>query len=244
LDYYCSVSFRKICTIEQEITKQQLPSEMAIARTGIWLKDVNRYNSYIIHTASLVPSRRLFCKVQFFEFDAANRFLRSIYANEATIKNGYWIIENPMEFEDNDKVSGGRSISIETTLSFDGIGNMITNPRGISFWNIKKYGETMAKIGLSALQYNLHWFSQLSIIFQMIAMALLGAAFCVEGNDYSRGQTLKLGLVVVSAFPIYFVNNLLIAFGVNERIPIWMATLFFPIATIVTIVCSKSKSFL
>lgn len=235
LDYYCASATRKISKLEQYIYNQQNQSELTVTKSGIWFKDANSNNSYIIHAAGFSLEKKIFYNISFFEFTPDGNFCKSIKAPFATINENLWTIDKPVVYKLDNTSSNIPNISFQTSLSLEKINNMTTNPKNLSFWSIKKYAALMTKFGLSDLKYNIQWFIQLSSILQMIAMMLLSAAFCVNNCTSSKKNLIKALSLVTLAFPLYFINNLLIAFGTNGRIPIWMATLLLPTLTIATI---------
>jgi lipopolysaccharide export LptBFGC system permease protein LptF len=238
LDGLSVISVNKIKLIESNITKQkQLEEEMTVTNQGIWFRDALKTKSYIVYAKSFIELQKKLLNVKFFEFDNQNNLLKSIYSDTAEISENLWKLTNAKIIDITGIEKTKSVVEVPTTLSFKNINKMTMNPKSISFWSISKYVKVLDEVGLSSIKYKISWFARLSSIFQMIAFVLLTTVFCVNYNSRNTSRyTMKMATLLVMAFPIHFTNNVLVAFGENGSIPIWIAA--FCIPSFITIACS------
>ena len=148
--------------------------------------------------------------------------------------NGFWDIKNAKAIDLAGNEKNINDFRIPTLLSFSGISKMTTDPKSISFWSISKYISMLEKVGLSSTRYKVHFFFQLSSILQMMSLVLLASVFCIRYNNRNTRQyALKIGTVLLLAFPVHFINNILMALGSSGNISIFNSAFTMPIVTII-----------
>lgn len=237
-DTISAFSIEEIKKIERKIFQNKDNDEkITVTNTGLWFKDIRENNmSFIIHAKSFGSSSNNLTNISFFEFDKNLNFKRSIYAKKATIVNKNWIIENSTSVDTSGVAIDSVKLQIPTNLSLQSINRMTTNPRSISFWKLSKYVSMLEKVGLSTIRYRMQWYIQISSIIQMIALIMLASIFCIAYNPRdTKIYALKVAIVLTIAFPIHFINNVFIAFGINETINIFVSTFVIPIFSIITL---------
>lgn len=235
-DNLSAFSSKQIKKIESKIFNKNNDNKddnenLVVTNSGLWLRDTNSKNNYIIYAKSFKLSSNTLENVRFFEFDKENNLKNSIYSKKAIISNHKeWIIENPVIINFEGSSESKNKIFIETSLSIKNIDRMTLNPKSMSFWDITKYIKTLDQIGLSTIRYKMQWFSQISSILQMIALLLLSTLFCLNYNNRNtKPYTIKIIGVILIAFPTHFINSLLIALGSNETISITSSTMILPL---------------
>ena len=234
IDSFSAFSVDKIKRIESRIGNKNLNEDITITNSGIWFKDKSKKKSYIIYAKAFSEDSHSLSNIRFFEFDENQIFKSSTYAKAATIENGVWNVKNAKTIDVHGEEKNISNFKIPTVLSFSGIDKMTTNPKSISFWSMSKYVSMLEKVGLSSTRYKVQWFFQLSSILQMIALVMLASIFCAHYNSRNtRKYAIKIAAVLTLAFPIHFMNNILMALGSTGAIPIFVAAFIMPISTIV-----------
>lgn len=207
---------------------------ITITNSGLWFKDVSANNSYIIYAKSFSQTSNFLLYVRFFEFDENLNFKKSIHSTKAQIQDGKWIINNAIEIDSDGNRIVKDIIEIKTDLSLKNINRMTTDPKSISVWNISRYVNMLEKLGLSTLKYKIQLYTQLSSIIQILAFVLLATICCISYNIRNiKRYSFKIATALMLAFPIHFVNNVLIAFGNNAALPPTIATFFLPALSVV-----------
>lgn len=228
-------SINRIKSVESKLTKFNSKTDDGITVTnqGIWFKDASESKSFVIYAKSFYKNSLL--NVRFFEFNKNDDFVSSFYAESAYIEDKSWKLDNVKIIGVDGVETKQSKVIIPTLLSFGGISQMTTNPKGISFWSLSKYISTLEKVGLSSTKYRVHWYLKLSSIFQMMALVMLVSVFCMNYNPRNtKKYALRIAVLLTIAFPIHFTNNILIAFGENGDIPIFVAVFSVSFITIIS----------
>ena len=212
----------------------QLDESLTVTNKGIWFRDIFEKNSYIISARGFNPTEQSLFNVRVHKLDEYGDLDSIIIAKGATIANGNWKITDCKLITKDGNSEIKDECKLPTRLSYKKINRMVTNPKNISFWNIRKYIEMLEKVGLSSIYYQLHWFSRISAILQMFAFVAIASAFCINKNTRdNRAYIKKTAVLLITAFPIYFINNIIIAHGENGTLPLPIATLALPISIFV-----------
>jgi lipopolysaccharide export system permease protein len=229
-DGIASCSVQRIKTIEAKLTKKdRIDEKMTVTNKGVWFRDVYYGKSYIIYAKSVLNQQHKLLNVRFFEFNENDGLQSSIYSDSATISSNVWELRNAkiIEIDGTEKVMP--SVTKKTQLSFSNIDKMTTNPKSISFWSMGKYIAMLEKVGLSSIKYKINWYSRISAIIQMIALVLLAIVFCIDNQMGHRGRyPMKLAILLLFAFPMHLINNVMMALGENGSMPIWVAAFALP----------------
>lgn len=228
--------------IENRIDKKNDDKQIVVTNRGIWFRDISQENSYIIYAKSFSENGKKLISSSFFEFDQDHNFLGTIYSESALVQNGNWILKNARKINIDGSESEFQTLEIPTVLSINKINKITANPKSISIWSISRYISMIDKVGLSSLKYKIHFLHQISSFFQMIALTLLGCVFCLGYNPRNaKRYFLKVVCALSIAFPLYFMNNVILAFGENGKIPIPLAVSLMPLLTFIICAWLLSK---
>ncbi|MDR3030987.1 MAG: LptF/LptG family permease [Holosporales bacterium] len=230
-------SVNRIKTINSRINNGISSCNVTIINRGVWFRDIYADSSYIVHAKSFLANSDALLNVRFFQFNINSNFQKSIYSDIAFIKNRNWNLKDAKIIDLSGNEKRVNNLLIPTTLSLKEINKIIASPKSISVWNMSKYISIIDKVGLSSTKYKVHLFYQISSIFQTIALILLASVFCTNYNIRNpRRYNFKAAIALSISFPIYFLNNILIALGETGDIPIIVAVILTPV--LITIICS------
>jgi lipopolysaccharide export system permease protein len=160
-------------------------------------------------------------RVSIFFFDNDDNFLRRIDAPYATLTPGQWKIWKPTIHER----AGYETLSdyeIPTSLTAGKIEESLSDPDTISFWDIPGYIRIMEETGFPATRLSIHFQSLLAQPFLFAAMILLAATFSLRPTRFG-GTGIMIVLGVSAGFLIFFMESMLNAFGVSQKIPAYLA---------------------
>ncbi|SVE59957.1 uncharacterized protein METZ01_LOCUS512811, partial [marine metagenome] len=91
-----------------------------------------------------------------------------------------------------------------------------------SFWSLPKFIQTLEMAGFSATRHRLYWHNVLSTPFLLAAMILLAATFSLRLTRRG-GASLLLAAGVLTGFLLYFVSDVVHAFGIAGKLPVVLA---------------------
>ena len=233
LSAYSYKQYHKTNTILKQ--GKDFETNMTITNKGIWLKDTFDKKSYIIAARGFSQKTSSLFNVRIFEFNESNDYIRLIRAKNLGISDGNWSAKECVIITANGLRSGENSVNLPTKISYKNLSSMVADPREISFWSIGKYINMFSKVGLSTIGYKIHWYSRISIILQMFAFAVVAMTFCVNQNLRDRkAYMIKVAILMALAFPVYFLNNIVMAYGESGVLPIAFSAFAVPILIFVT----------
>ena len=195
---------------------------VTVSKTGIWLRQPSEGGGYaLIHSASFDKKEWQLNNVIVLFFDSADTFLRRMDSPVAYLREGYWEISQPLV---NDKKGLQQSDvqKIPTELTSQKIEESFADPETISFWSIPEYIHIMEETGFPATRLYMHFHTLLAQPFLFAAMILLAATFSLRPARFG-GVAAMIVFGVATGFFIFFVESMLQAFGVSQKIPVNLA---------------------
>jgi lipopolysaccharide export system permease protein len=200
-------------------------SLLALSPTGLWIKqtDSNRQES-ILHALRVAQDEQELYDITFYMIDHKGRFERRIDAAQARLKEGFWeVIEATVTREKHDIRTLDR-MNVPTNLSFNQIQESVIPPETISFYQLPRFIEIAEQSGLSAVKHKLYFLRILTSPLFMVAMVLIGAGFSMSLPRHGKvGKYMIFGFL--SGFAIYFVSDMILAFGIARKVPVLFAAI-------------------
>ena len=206
-------------------------SLMSILPSGLWLRQVGEENivvggvkadEYIIHALRLTQQTLELDTVTVFLFDANHRFVGRIDAPKANLSPGRWMIENATLSTPNARPQSLAHYEMPTQLTLGQIQDSFSSPETFSVWQLPAFIAVLEKAGFSALQHRLHFHSLMALPTLLAGMVMLAAVFSLR--QPRRGRTGMLVVIgMVTGFLVYFMTNIIYAFGASGGLPIFLA---------------------
>ena len=207
-----------------QLSRQYFQGEhdlVTVSKTGIWLRQPSKNGYALIHSATFDKKEWQLNDVLVLFFDSADNFLSRIDSPVAFLRNGYWEISTPIV---NDK-KGARQADTQklpTNLTSQKIEESFADPETISFWSIPEYINIMEDTGFPATRLYIHFQSLLAEPFLLAAMVLLAATFSLQPPRFGGAATLIV-LGIAAGFIVFFVQSMLQAFGISQKVPVNLA---------------------
>ncbi len=221
-------------TQDISLAKPQSKGEnLSVTSKGIWFRDICDNKSYIIYARNFDRITTSLNGIRVFEFDEKGNFVNTILAHSALIKDNVWYIQRCKIITRSGDTIKQDVHTLPTKLSYKTINKMVADPHSISFWKIMKLANLLEKVGLSSRSYQMHWFLRISTILQIFAFVAIAAAFLMRYNHRDRKPYVqKASALIACAFPLHFINNIILAYGENGAMPLSVSTFLVPIATL------------
>lgn len=193
-----------------------------ISRAGLWLRQRDEQGYSVIHAERTEPDEIRLTRVIVFLFDEQETFRGRIDAESATLRNGYWDLRGTWISLGATQPEFVAQYRLPTDLTFDSIVESFASPKTMSFWDLPDFIETLDTTGFSSLRHKLHYNALLAQPFLLAAMVLFAAAFSLR--HARRGGTLTMVVAgVLTGFLLFVLNDLVMALGLAESIPVQMA---------------------
>jgi lipopolysaccharide export system permease protein len=194
---------------------------MTVSRTGIWLRQPTEDGYALLHADGFNEKEWRLNNVIVFFFAPDDSFLRRIDSPVAHLRTGYWEFRDALLHE-RDGTSAFQVKNMATDLTMGKIEESFSDPETISFWKIPEYINIMEETGFPATRLKIHFQSLLAQPLLFAAMILLAATFSLRPPRFG-GTGLMITLGVLAGFFIFFMESMLHAFGISQKIPVYLA---------------------
>lgn len=209
-------------------------SVMAVSKSGLWLRQKESDGGEtVIHSLRASNLEGKLSGVILFFFSPDGRFIKRVDAEHALLTPNMWKLENVTLTNPNENVQRLAHYELPTTLTLNQIQESFASPETLSFWALPNFIATLQDAGFSALRHQLYYRSLLALPFFLCAMVLVGALFSLHIPRLAKTGRLMAGSII-TGFLIYFLNDVVSAFGLSGAIPLSMAA-FAPISIIILI---------
>lgn len=208
---------------QMEIVHLQKSNNLVtVSRTGIWLRQPAEDQGYaLLHAESFSQKEWRLGDVIVLFFDKDDTFQKRIDSPTVYLKDGYWDMQNA-QVNTLDGASAVPQLDLPTELTAEKIEESFADPETISFWQIPEYLRIMTETGFPGTRLAIHFQSLLAQPFLLAAMILLAATFSLRPQRIG-GTALMITLGVAVGFFIFFMESILQAFGISQKIPVYLA---------------------
>lgn len=150
-------------------------------------------------------------------------FLKRIDSKEALIKDKNWKLSSVYIFgttqQSNQISQKFDEIQYSSTININEMKNYFSNSATVSFWNIIDQIKTLNNRGYSADELRVKLHKYLSLPLYIFGMIILSTFFTLSSkNEYNTLMHLFFGIII--GFFIYFLNDLSIAVGLSNKLPL------------------------
>jgi lipopolysaccharide export system permease protein len=200
-------------------------SLLALSPTGLWIRQVDIHDQEsILHAFRVVQDEQEIFDITFYMIDNHGKFQKRIDAERAKLRDGYWEVSNAVITREKHDITKYESLNVLTNLSFKQIQESVIPPETISFWKLPKFIDIAEQSGLSAVKHRLYLYKIIISPLFVLAMVLIGAAFAMSLPRTGRaGKQMMFGVMI--GFFIYFLSDMIFAFGLAGKMPILLAAL-------------------
>lgn len=212
--------------------KTRNPQAMLFSEKGLWLREAVDDNKILVLQAKSVRQEKddLFMRdVSILEMNRKSQILKHIQAYAASLKGHNFELVDVKVYESGKPTRTVNNVKYATTLSIDRIKDNLVPPEAISFWDLPDTIQFYEMSGFSAQKHRLRYLSLLASPFLLCAMVLVAAVFALRPNSRRGGVMYLIVGGITTGFVVYFMSQLIFAFGVNGDIPgflaVWTPTL-------------------
>ncbi len=206
--------------------KTHNPKAVLFSDQGLWIREaINDNNVMVLQAKSLRQEKEdlLLRGVTILEMDRRSQPGRRLEAFAGTLKDGYFDLKDVRIFKSGKPTEVVNSLRYETVLDVERIKENFAAPEAISFWDLPDTIRFYEMSGFSAQRHRLRYYSLLVSPFLLCAMVLVAAVFALRPNNRRGGVMLLIVGGITTGFVVYFLTQLVYAFGVNGYIPVLLA---------------------
>lgn len=216
-----SVMLAKYLKLE-EIHLNKKSHFVSLLQNGLWLRQTDPEGYALIFGRHYTPHQWDMREVILFTFTSDDRLISRIDGDSAELKDGYWLIENAAMHRGSPVPEIRETYRYPTTLTIADIDDSFASLETLSFWDMPDMIRKMEETGVSSSRLKVHYQSLLSRPLFFIAMVLLAATVSLRPARQG-GAALLIGGGAAIAFLVFFLETVLQAFGISQKLPIVLA---------------------
>lgn len=194
---------------------------LTVSKTGIWLRQPSEQGYALLHSENFDKKAWQLNAVTVLFFDNADNFIRRVDSPITYLKEGHWDIRRPV-INGRGETQYAEALDLPTGLTVEKIEDSFADPETISFWSIPESIRIMEETGFPATRLYLYFHKLLAQPFLFISMVLLAATFSLRPPRFG-GVFYMVGLGVLTGLFVFFIDSILHAFGVSQKIPPYLA---------------------
>lgn len=206
--------------------KTKNPEAVLFSNKGLWLREAIDEERFVVlqsKSARQEKNSLFLMGVTVLEMDRRSQLLRRIESFVAVLEGDYLDFKDVKLYKAGEPVESLASYKYKTALTLDRIKENFIAPEAISFWDLPDTIRFYETSGFSAQKHRLRYLSLLAQPFLLIAMVLVAAVFALRPNNRSGGIMYLIVGGISTGFLVYFLSQVIYAFGINSYIPSFLA---------------------
>ncbi len=201
---------------------------------AIWLRDGSEFEQTVIYAPAFNLLERTLYKPEFtiFEIDPDGSMVFSHRFDAETAKllpTGYWQLKNVLESQEDGTQQLNQAVALPTDITARNLQDAQSLAGLSPIWSLPSEINALDQAGFSTTALKIQFNKLLALPLTLIAMAIIAAG--VSMRLTREGGTLKFMLTGATiGFGVFFVENMIKAFGetgaVSARMAVWIIPLF------------------
>lgn len=209
---------------------------IVINDSGLWFMENNKKNYKIIRSDKIQSND--FSKLYnstIYELDKDFNFVKRYDSKLVFINKKNWILEEINIFDTQD-INPNKKINelkLKSTIDINELKNLFTNVNTVSFWEILQNIQNLNERGYSGDELKIKFHKYLSLPIYLFSMIILSTIFTLNiKKNYNNYIYIFAGIVL--GIIVYFLNDLSMAIGLSNKIPL-VVSVWIPILLIIVI---------
>lgn len=204
------------------------PKAVLFSDQGLWIREaIDDDNIMVLQAKSLRQEKDglLMRNVTILEMDRKSQPSRRLEAFVAYLKDGLFELKDVRIYRAGLATEVKNSLDYKTSLNENRIKENFVAPESISFWNLPDIIKFYEMSGFSVVRHSLRYLSLLISPLLLCAMVLVAAVFALRPNSRRGGVMFLIVGGITTGFIVYFLSQLVYAFGINGDIPVGLAVI-------------------
>lgn len=202
-------------------------STIAVADTGVWLRQGDDSSQLVIHARRVEDNGRVLRDVKIIEEQRLYEgrqptsdfaFVRRIDARQAILNDGFWQLEDIVENLPNQLPERRDSLAIPTSLDAVSLFDRFASPDTVGFWDLPGFIRETRAAGLDTSRYIMRWHGLTAMPVLFVAIGLIGAVACLRLQRLG-GTSRLMAIGVLTALGLYFFTRFASSLGATGAAP-------------------------
>ena len=202
--------------------KTKNPNAVLFSSKGLWTREAIDENTVSVLQAKRVKQEEdtLYLRnVSVLEMDRDAQILRRIEAFGGILKDKIMELRDVRIFRSGQPTEVLNNLKYETSLNLDRIKENFVEPDAISFWALPDTIHFYEMSGFAAGHHKMRFYTLLISPFLLCGMVLIAAIFALKPNIRKGGVLILIVSGIVTGFMVYFLSQVIYAFGINGYLP-------------------------
>ncbi len=203
------------------------PNAVLFSDKGLWTREAVDEDTFQVMQAKSARQEGkdslLLRDVSILEMNRQSQPKRRLEAFAAKLHDGYFDLKDVKVYEAGKPTQNLSSLKYKSALTVDRIKENFVEPDAISFWDLPDTIRFYENSGFSAQKHLMRYYSLLVSPFLLCAMVLVASLFALRSNNRRGGVMFLIVGGITTGFVVYFMSQLIYAFGLNGTIPAFLA---------------------
>ncbi len=209
----------------------------SFTKNGLWIKERSKDKQSFINVEYIqkIDNELHGNNIIIFTSNLNNIFQKKIHAETGILKSNILILNNVKSINSRLQVNKAKIYEYSTNLTIDKIENASNLPTEFSFWQLPSFISFFEKAGFSVRKYKSYYYTLLFLPLSLIAMLFIGLIFSISTKRNQIYVIIRLFSGIITGFSVFFLDQVIHAFGVSGRFPILFSVISIP--TIAILIC-------
>ena len=190
---------------------------------GLWTRETLDNGNIMVIQAKFINQEKenlLLRRVSVLELDKNSKIVKSTEAFAATLDDNKQLnLKDVQIYIPGQPQITQSDATYHTELTPKRIKETFANPEAISFWNLPGTIKFYERSGFAVLKHTMRYLSLLASPFLLMAMVLVAAVFSLRANTRRGGILYLIVSGIITGFFVYFMSQVIYAFGLNGYLP-------------------------
>jgi len=183
-----------------------------------WLRQRTEQGDTVLGARATSDGGTKLSGATFFLFDQDQRIKERLEAEHATLGDGVWMLTGVKRIRGSAPVELLESTTIKTNLKAEFVGESLTSPDTVPFFELSGKIAAARSFGLPATSYEMQFHRLVALPALLAAMTLIAAMVSLKFVRFGQSLTVLLG-GILAGFVLYVVSELIQAFANAGTIP-------------------------
>ena len=185
-----------------------------ITNNGLWIKDINNENIFIINAAKIDQNFLLDSYISV--FDKKFEIIKNIKSKKIDVSKKEWVIYDAEIFTQNSRETK-KMVKINTNFNFEIIQSLFSNLSSLSFLDLLKMRKNYKKLNYSLTEVDLQLLKLFFFPFYLVLMTLISSIIMMNTKKL-KNKYIKIIIGLFFSVIVYYISNFFYVLGTTERI--------------------------
>lgn len=202
-----------------------------ISPTGLWLREINNDNMYVINASHYSPLDNKLQNVIIFEFNKEEIFQRRIDVTKVEMTENKWKLYDTSVAKINQPPVFFEQMEMSLDLSIKKIEQNFRSADTINFWKLPEYVKNLENSGFNAKKHIIYYHYLFSFPLILLTMVMLGCSLSIR-KSRTKKQFLNILIGLLTGVIFHFLLDVFRTMGISGNLNIFFSVWSLPFISI------------